>query len=180
MLGIIIQSGLPLLVTILFIFALRSITRELGLIDRTGSQEACWRDLCHRGLTMAVGLAVGSLYGYNAIQGFLFFIAALVMVGFRCWRRLLGPILGFLMFSWLSQRVRNVRALFAGCFSFRRDGSWWIFERPSRWLILHLLATRSYDVSHRSHRPWQRLHHQGREEPRVGEGRIVGRLLWKQ
>jgi UDP-GlcNAc:undecaprenyl-phosphate GlcNAc-1-phosphate transferase len=80
-----ILMGLPLLVTILLMFALRPIARGVGLIDRPGGRKMHVGEIpVIGGLAMAGGLVVGSLYSYTAIQGFPFFMTAiglLVAVG---------------------------------------------------------------------------------------------------
>jgi UDP-GlcNAc:undecaprenyl-phosphate/decaprenyl-phosphate GlcNAc-1-phosphate transferase len=85
MAGTIVHFGLPLLVTILFMFALRPIARGMGLIDRPGGRKMHTGEVpVIGGLAMAGGLAVGSLYSHGAIQGFPFFMTALgllVVVG---------------------------------------------------------------------------------------------------
>jgi UDP-GlcNAc:undecaprenyl-phosphate/decaprenyl-phosphate GlcNAc-1-phosphate transferase len=81
MAGTIVHFGLPLLVTILFMFALRPIARGVGLIDRPGGRKMHIGEIpVIGGLAMAGGLAVGSLYSYGAIQGFPFFLTALALL----------------------------------------------------------------------------------------------------
>lgn len=80
-----IYFGLPLLVTILFMFALRPAARGMGLIDRPGGRKMHVGEVpVIGGLAMSGGLMVGSLYGYEAIDGFSFFmtsLAVLVIIG---------------------------------------------------------------------------------------------------
>jgi UDP-GlcNAc:undecaprenyl-phosphate/decaprenyl-phosphate GlcNAc-1-phosphate transferase len=76
-----VHLGLPLLVTILFMFALRPVARGLGLIDRPGGRKMHVGEIpVVGGLAMAGGLLVGSLYSYTAVQGFPFFIVALCVL----------------------------------------------------------------------------------------------------
>ena len=100
MLGTIVHFGLPLLVTILFMFALRPVARGIGLIDRPGGRKMHVGEIpVIGGLAMTGGLAVGSLYSYGAIQGFPFFLAAvglLVFVGALDDRYDLPPSVRFL------------------------------------------------------------------------------------
>jgi len=78
---IIIHFGLPLLVTILFMFALRPVARGVGLIDRPGGRKMHVGEIpVVGGLAMTGGLAVGSLYSYSVIQGFPFFLTALAVL----------------------------------------------------------------------------------------------------
>lgn len=83
--GITIQIGLPLLVTILFMFALRPVARGLGLIDKPGGRKTHVGEIpVIGGLAMSTGLIVGTLYGYQSVQGFPFFLASvavLVIIG---------------------------------------------------------------------------------------------------
>jgi len=79
--GITIQLGLPLLVTILFMFALRPVARGLGLIDRPGGRKMHIGDIpVIGGLAMTGGMIVGTLYGYQSVQGFSFFITSLLVL----------------------------------------------------------------------------------------------------
>jgi UDP-GlcNAc:undecaprenyl-phosphate GlcNAc-1-phosphate transferase len=100
MAGTIVHFGLPLLVTILFMFALRPIARGMGLIDRPGGRKMHVGEIpVMGGLAMAGGLAVGSLYSHGAIQGFSFFVMALgllVVVGALDDRYDLPPSVRFL------------------------------------------------------------------------------------
>jgi UDP-GlcNAc:undecaprenyl-phosphate/decaprenyl-phosphate GlcNAc-1-phosphate transferase len=81
----IVYFGLPLLVTILFMFALRPVARSLGLIDRPGGRKMHVGEVpVIGGLAMLGGLMVGSMYSYTAMEGFPFFLAAvsvLVLIG---------------------------------------------------------------------------------------------------
>ncbi len=79
--GTTVQIGLPLLVTILFMFALRPVARGLGLIDRPGGRKMHIGDIpVIGGLAMTGGLIVGTLYGYQSVQGFPFFITSLLVL----------------------------------------------------------------------------------------------------
>src|SRR5262245_29305640 len=80
---IVVYFGLPLLVTILFMFALRPLARGLGLIDRPGGRKMHIGEVpVIGGLAMAGGLVVGTLYSYSAISGFPFFLTALGVLVF--------------------------------------------------------------------------------------------------
>jgi UDP-GlcNAc:undecaprenyl-phosphate GlcNAc-1-phosphate transferase len=83
MAGITVSFGLPLLVTILFMFALRPVARGMGLIDRPGGRKMHVGEVpVIGGLAMMGGLVVGSLYSYDAISGFPFFLTALGVLVF--------------------------------------------------------------------------------------------------
>jgi UDP-GlcNAc:undecaprenyl-phosphate GlcNAc-1-phosphate transferase len=78
-----LHFGLPLLVTILFMFALRPLARGMGLIDRPGGRKMHVGEVpVIGGLAMAGGLAVGALYSYTALQGFAFFLTATAVLVF--------------------------------------------------------------------------------------------------
>jgi UDP-GlcNAc:undecaprenyl-phosphate GlcNAc-1-phosphate transferase len=78
-----VYFGLPLLVTILFMFALRPLARGMGLIDRPGGRKMHIGEVpVIGGLAMAGGLAVGALYSYTALQGFAFFLTATALLVF--------------------------------------------------------------------------------------------------
>lgn len=98
--GTVIHFGLPLLVTILFMLALRPISRGIGLIDRPGGRKMHIGEIpVIGGLAMAGGFAIGSLYSHDAIQGFPFFVTALgllVLVGALDDRYDLPPSVRFL------------------------------------------------------------------------------------
>jgi UDP-GlcNAc:undecaprenyl-phosphate/decaprenyl-phosphate GlcNAc-1-phosphate transferase len=79
--GTIINFGLPLLVTVLFMFALRPVARGIGLIDRPGGRKMHVGEVpVIGGLAMMAGLVVGSLYSYESVRGFPFFVAALLVL----------------------------------------------------------------------------------------------------
>lgn len=98
--GITIQIGLPLLITILFMFALRPVARGLGLIDRPGGRKMHVGEIpVIGGLAMTGGLIIGTLYGYQSVQGFAFFITSilvLVLIGALDDRYDLPPSVRFL------------------------------------------------------------------------------------
>jgi UDP-GlcNAc:undecaprenyl-phosphate GlcNAc-1-phosphate transferase len=75
--------GLPLLVTILFMFALRPLARGMGLIDRPGGRKMHVGEVpVIGGLAMAGGLAIGALYSHTALDGFAFFLTAVAVLVF--------------------------------------------------------------------------------------------------
>lgn len=96
----VVHFGLPLLVTILFMFALRPIARGVGLIDRPGGRKMHVGEVpVIGGLAMSGGLLVGSLYSHDAIAGFPFFLTAvsvLVFIGALDDRYDLPPSVRFL------------------------------------------------------------------------------------
>jgi UDP-GlcNAc:undecaprenyl-phosphate/decaprenyl-phosphate GlcNAc-1-phosphate transferase len=80
---IIVYFGLPLLVTILFMFALRPVARGIGLIDRPGGRKMHVGEVpVIGGLAMAGGLAIGALYSHSAISSFPFFFTAVALLVF--------------------------------------------------------------------------------------------------
>lgn len=79
----IVYFGLPLLVTILFMFALRPVARGIGLIDRPGGRKMHVGEVpVIGGLAMVGGLAIGALNSYAAISGFPFFFTAVAVLAF--------------------------------------------------------------------------------------------------
>lgn len=82
---VIVQIGLPLLVTVLFMFALRPVARGLGLIDRPGGRKMHVGEIpVIGGLAMMAGLLVGGLHGHQSVHNFPFFVTALgvlVLIG---------------------------------------------------------------------------------------------------
>src|SRR5690606_41133707 len=100
MAGIVVHFGLPLLVTILFMCALRPAARGIGLIDRPGGRKMHVGDVpVIGGLAMMGGLLVGSLYSYVSVSGFAFFLTALcvlVLIGALDDRYDLPPSVRFL------------------------------------------------------------------------------------
>jgi UDP-GlcNAc:undecaprenyl-phosphate GlcNAc-1-phosphate transferase len=80
---IVVYFGLPLLVTVLFMFALRPLARGMGLIDRPGGRKMHVGEVpVIGGLAMAGGLAIGALYSYSALEGFAFFLTATAVLVF--------------------------------------------------------------------------------------------------
>jgi UDP-GlcNAc:undecaprenyl-phosphate/decaprenyl-phosphate GlcNAc-1-phosphate transferase len=78
-----VYFGLPLLVTILLMLALRPLARGMGLIDRPGGRKMHIGEVpVIGGLAMAGGFAVGALYSYTALQGFAFFLTATALLVF--------------------------------------------------------------------------------------------------
>jgi UDP-GlcNAc:undecaprenyl-phosphate GlcNAc-1-phosphate transferase len=100
MTGTTIAFGLPLLVTVLFMFALRPVARGIGLIDRPGGRKMHVGEIpVIGGLAMSAGLIVGSLQGGVVVQGFPVFLSAvllLVVVGALDDRYDLPPSVRFL------------------------------------------------------------------------------------
>lgn len=96
----VVHFGLPLLVTVLFMFALRPIARGVGLIDRPGGRKMHVGEVpVIGGLAMAGGLLVGSLYSHQSLVGFPFFLSAvavLVVIGALDDRYDLPPSVRFL------------------------------------------------------------------------------------
>lgn len=76
---------LPLLATVLFMFALRPVARGLGLIDRPGGRKSHVGEVpVIGGLAMLVGLIVGGILAPGIVERYPYFISAviiLVMVG---------------------------------------------------------------------------------------------------
>lgn len=97
---IIVQISLPLLVTMLFMFALRPVARGLGLIDKPGGRKMHLGNIpVIGGLSMTLGLLIASTYSTAAVQGYPFFLAAvllLVMIGCLDDRYDLPPSVRFL------------------------------------------------------------------------------------
>jgi UDP-GlcNAc:undecaprenyl-phosphate GlcNAc-1-phosphate transferase len=78
---VIVYFGLPLLVTMLFMFALRPVARGIGLIDRPGGRKMHIGEVpVTGGLAMMGGLIIGALYSHSAISGFAFFLTALALL----------------------------------------------------------------------------------------------------
>jgi UDP-GlcNAc:undecaprenyl-phosphate GlcNAc-1-phosphate transferase len=79
--NVVAYLGLPLLVTMLLMFALRPVARGIGLIDRPGGRKMHVGEVpVTGGLAMMGGLAVGALYSHSAISGFAFFLTALALL----------------------------------------------------------------------------------------------------
>jgi UDP-GlcNAc:undecaprenyl-phosphate/decaprenyl-phosphate GlcNAc-1-phosphate transferase len=78
---VIVYFGLPLLVTMLFMFALRPVARGIGLIDRPGGRKMHIGEVpVTGGLAMMGGLVIGALYSHSALGGFPFFLTALTLL----------------------------------------------------------------------------------------------------
>ena len=92
--------ALPLLITILFMFALRPVARGIGLIDRPGGRKMHEGDVpIIGGLAMFAGLLLGGIYNQQAVEGYYFFVAAvaiLVAIGAMDDRYDLPPTVRFL------------------------------------------------------------------------------------
>lgn len=77
--GTITQLGLPLLVTILFMCALRPVARGLELIDRPGGRKSHVGEIpVIGGFAMTMALLVASSYCTTAVLGFPFFLSGLL------------------------------------------------------------------------------------------------------
>jgi UDP-GlcNAc:undecaprenyl-phosphate GlcNAc-1-phosphate transferase len=78
---IIVQISLPLLVTMLFMFALRPVARGLGLIDRPGGRKMHLGEIpVIGGLSMTLGFLIASMFSTTAVQDYPFFIAAVLLL----------------------------------------------------------------------------------------------------
>lgn len=81
--GRILGLALPLLVTILFMFALRPFARSVGLIDKPGGRKAHVGDIpVIGGLAMFAGFLVGSLYSYQSFPDYPYLAAGLAVLVF--------------------------------------------------------------------------------------------------
>lgn len=81
--GRILGLALPLLVTILFMFALRPFARSVGLIDKPGGRKAHIGDIpVIGGLAMFAGFLVGSLYSYQSFPDYPYLAAGLAVLVF--------------------------------------------------------------------------------------------------
>lgn len=81
--GKILGLALPLLVTILFMFALRPFARSVGLIDRPGGRKMHIGDIpVIGGLAMFAGFLVGSLYSYQSFPDYPYLAAGLAVLVF--------------------------------------------------------------------------------------------------
>ncbi len=75
--------ALPLLVTILFMFALRPVARGAGLIDRPGGRKMHDGDIpVIGGLAMFAGMLLGGIYNQQALEGYYYFLAAITILVF--------------------------------------------------------------------------------------------------
>lgn len=83
--GRIFGLALPLLVTVLFMFALRPFARSVGLIDRPGGRKMHIGEIpVIGGLAMFAGFLVSSIYGYQAFPDYPYLaagLAVLVLIG---------------------------------------------------------------------------------------------------
>lgn len=81
--GRILGLALPLLVTILFMFALRPFARSVGLIDRPGGRKMHVGDIpVIGGMAMFAGFLVGSLYSYQSFPDYPYLVAGLAVLVF--------------------------------------------------------------------------------------------------
>lgn len=91
---------LPLMITILFMFALRPVARGTGLIDRPGGRKMHEGDVpVIGGIAMYLGLLLGGIYNPEAIEGYSYFLTAvtiLVVIGAVDDRYDLPPVVRFL------------------------------------------------------------------------------------
>ena len=72
---------LPLLVTVLFMFALRPLARGIGLIDRPGGRKSHEGDIpVIGGLAMLAGILVGGILQPGLIENYPYFLAAVVIL----------------------------------------------------------------------------------------------------
>ncbi len=72
---------LPLLVTVLFMFALRPFARGIGLIDRPGGRKSHDGDIpIIGGLAMLAGILIGCVLQPGLIEKYPFFLAAVVIL----------------------------------------------------------------------------------------------------
>lgn len=98
--GTIVHLGLPLLVTILFMFALHPVARGLQLIDKPGGRKMHVGEIpVIGGIAMTAGLLIASIYGSGSLQGYAFFVPAvllLVLIGALDDRYDLPPSVRFL------------------------------------------------------------------------------------
>src|SRR5690606_41647790 len=77
MTGTLIHFALPLLVTVLFLYALRPFAHGVGLIDRPGGRKMHIGEIpVIGGLAIMAGLLVGCSSPPIKIQGFPYFVAA--------------------------------------------------------------------------------------------------------
>lgn len=72
---------LPLLVTVLFMFALRPLARGVGLIDRPGGRKSHQGDIpIIGGLAMLAGILVGSVLQLGIIGKYPYFLASVIIL----------------------------------------------------------------------------------------------------
>lgn len=91
---------LPLLITVLFMFALRPVARSLGLIDRPGGRKMHEGEVpVIGGVAMFLGFGLGGIYNAEALENYYYFLAALsilVVIGAVDDRYDLPPAVRFL------------------------------------------------------------------------------------
>jgi UDP-GlcNAc:undecaprenyl-phosphate/decaprenyl-phosphate GlcNAc-1-phosphate transferase len=81
--GKIFGLALPMLVTILFMFALRPFARSVGLIDRPGGRKMHIGEIpVIGGLAMFAGFLVGSIYTYQTFSDYPYLVAGLAVLVF--------------------------------------------------------------------------------------------------
>lgn len=79
--GKILGLTLPLLVTILFMLAMRPFARSVGLIDRPGGRKMHVGEIpVIGGLAMFAGFLVGSLYAYQSFEAYPYLVAGLALL----------------------------------------------------------------------------------------------------
>jgi UDP-GlcNAc:undecaprenyl-phosphate GlcNAc-1-phosphate transferase len=79
--GRILGLALPLLVTVLFMFALRPFARSVGLIDRPGGRKMHIGDIpVIGGLAMFAGFLISSIYSYQSFPDYPYLIAGLAVL----------------------------------------------------------------------------------------------------
>ncbi|MGE0114265.1 MAG: MraY family glycosyltransferase [Steroidobacteraceae bacterium] len=72
---------LPLLVTVVFMFALRPLARGLGLIDRPGGRKNHVGEVpVIGGLAMLAGIGVGGILSPELVESYPYFLAAIVIL----------------------------------------------------------------------------------------------------
>lgn len=92
--------GLPLLITILFMCALRPVANSVGLIDRPGGRKMHEGEIpVIGGLAMFLGLLLGGIYNSESIESYGYFLTAtsiLLVIGAVDDRHDLPPAVRFL------------------------------------------------------------------------------------
>lgn len=79
--GKILGLAVPLLVTILFMFALRPFARSVGLIDRPGGRKMHIGDIpVIGGLAMFAGFLISSTYSYQSFPDYPYLLAGLAVL----------------------------------------------------------------------------------------------------
>lgn len=78
---ILASLALPLLITVLFMFALRPVARAVGLIDRPGGRKMHVGEIpVIGGIAMFAGLLLGGIFNQSAIAGYPYFLAAVAIL----------------------------------------------------------------------------------------------------